>query len=1757
MNGLLRLLLFIAAAGVVTGSVAGSSLKLLVREKKTIVRVDLDVQKASVDNATVVHSENSANFPILISADAEKQLGVFSESYNPTNQSIISFATDGRRNPTLIVQKSTVLDESVSSLAVDWITGLVYSAVNIGAAGNAVRIEVCTLEESARCGVVLQRGLERVDSLSLDPLDGYMYWLNPNAKRVERAWMDGQFLDTNPFDETQFANVSSVSALTLDVADRKLYYVQHLAGKDTSEIVQCYFYDRKSCRVVVDRIRAFDEILIWSEISKSEGGLRFCKMPNCESTIVEVRRSSDMETFALLEQKAQPKRTKPNPCAENNGGCSHFCLILPGEPWRSCACPTGVELLSDNRTCSTEGLQKILFVASKTGLFYFSLDTGDLTPQALEIGGFNSETTTMVAVDYDPVTEKVYWSEVDDSECRIQKCLFKRCTNVETVLRFKKPTNIESLTIDNVSKNIYWVDAGMGRISVARLDGSSQRVLLSHGLVKPRGLALDAENGKLYFSDWDDSNPRIEKANLDGSGREVLISFRANTAWPNGIDVDSATNRIYWVDARSFSVKSARLQDGSDIATVADELEHPFSLSRLDDVIFTSAMNGRRLTAVNLDPSRSSSAQRLSGTLWDKNKHTRTMEISDFLIYKQMGIKAVELKSTVAEDSKHKCQQENGGCSHLCVQLPDGEAKCLCPNDMELSVDRVTCKKPAEFMLYSTDELKVDFMRASVSSNFSKPAPLHVPHMNGVNRFTAIDRVRGWIYWTTENREGRSIKRTAIEDPTRTEVFFFLEHLQKGRFDGLAVDQMSGNIYWCSRSAGVIEIMNYDATVKRTISWVDIEPMALAVHESKPFVFFVNAKGDGNIMRMPLGGSSNGGTTIVKKVNFVTSLVIDSKRNKIYWATDNFVGAGEFWTAGVNGENSERLLFGRNPLMHALHLLDDTVYYSNWKDGTIEKYSNRQREVVHWSVGNVTNLMVVEHKSRVAESVCSSKARSRCDYLCVANISTSAECLCSDHFVYDKTKSICIPPKQFLLLGMRDRIVRMKLPSNLNTNILKQEPMVVLPISDVGYPTSVAFDPLSRHRYIYWIDAQNRAILKRASDLPPYTTQTVHLHAEANCSKLYDVTIDETGRQLFVSCARAHEREAASIHVWRIKNDDELLYIGAVVSGSEKSEITGKHPAPREIAVLGRLNALFYVDSSGYVEEPSIVRCNINGKACEAVVSSELVRDHVRLVVDRVSLRFFYYNKAGYWSKDIYVTNDLRHHLVARYDKAVDLVPIDDKKLILLTRNGENYRDRLVELMMNASTIDYEKLTPTGESVVDLKDRVTVMRAFGTDATERIDQVQLTCATSQCSHICRVPRDFENKRHECMCPLGFSFALSNPNSCIQNMQCSSWQFRCKDQLQCIHKSLTCDGHADCRDGSDESKMNCPHLSFGNEVAPGSNVWWPCRDGALIQRHLICNGVADCSDGFDEMGCACANPAREFDCNSWPQRIQRPEHCIARSDICDKVPNCPYGGNDENQTLCSAIAMYNTATGGDGYAHSYAGSGLQLSAVLRYTIPAIFAVFIIVMCVICYWQRKIESRGPQIPQPPPVNLIPQGIPCGVGAVNTNSIYESAAHLRTTDGTQIEMTLRTPNTMQGPQIYYGHPGHVPSDAGSSFLLPPPMPAGGRTFFAPPPSAASMSTYGVVKPADMRTPPVRSRNRKPRQARRQGRSKATTPPPAYSQLATQRPSRMTSDSTYGFLMGAMAPANSQIAESSSDEEPSSSSVSRGRSSSVSSDA
>lgn len=70
---------------------------------------------------------------------------------------------------------------------------------------------------------------------------------------------------------------------------------------------------------------------------------------------------------------------------------------------------------------------------------------------------------------------------------------------------------------------------------------------------------------------------------MDGTNRQVLHS--TGLVWPNGITLDYATRRVYWVDAFLNRIEHS-FYDGSNRVTLISNLAHPFALTIEGDLIF-------------------------------------------------------------------------------------------------------------------------------------------------------------------------------------------------------------------------------------------------------------------------------------------------------------------------------------------------------------------------------------------------------------------------------------------------------------------------------------------------------------------------------------------------------------------------------------------------------------------------------------------------------------------------------------------------------------------------------------------------------------------------------------------------------------------------------------------------------------------------------------------------------------------------------------------------------------------------------------------------------------------------------------------------------------------------------------------------------------------------------------------------------------------------------------------------------------------
>lgn len=89
----------------------------------------------------------------------------------------------------------------------------------------------------------------------------------------------------------------------------------------------------------------------------------------------------------------------------------------------------------------------------------------------------------------------------------------------------------------------------------------------------------------MYWSDWGEEG-RIERAGLDGTHRQIIVSF--DIKWPNGLTIDLIRHRLYWADAKLNLISSVNY-DGSGRTVIlksSETLHHPFSISVFEDVVY-------------------------------------------------------------------------------------------------------------------------------------------------------------------------------------------------------------------------------------------------------------------------------------------------------------------------------------------------------------------------------------------------------------------------------------------------------------------------------------------------------------------------------------------------------------------------------------------------------------------------------------------------------------------------------------------------------------------------------------------------------------------------------------------------------------------------------------------------------------------------------------------------------------------------------------------------------------------------------------------------------------------------------------------------------------------------------------------------------------------------------------------------------------------------------------------------------------------
>ncbi|XP_015779080.1 PREDICTED: low-density lipoprotein receptor-related protein 4-like [Acropora digitifera] len=260
-----------------------------------------------------------------------------------------------------------------------------------------------------------------------------------------------------------------------------------------------------------------------------------------------------------------------NEC-EIPGICSQVCRNTKGS--FKCSCLEGYVLDLDGRKCRSSEPRASLIFSNGRDIRQISTDGSEYKKTVPDLKNAGS-------LDFDFKTSTIYWLETREKKVQRARIGQNIAPKVDNVLENGMPCATK-IAVDWVGRKMYW--ACRGAIEVSQMDGSLRRTLLKGDILKPSAIALDPSERRLYWTDWSDP-AKIERASMDGSEREVLISG-LHLEMPVDLTIDYTNKKLYWVDFKLRVIKQCDL-DGKNVREIVTRgIKKPSALTLFEDHVY-------------------------------------------------------------------------------------------------------------------------------------------------------------------------------------------------------------------------------------------------------------------------------------------------------------------------------------------------------------------------------------------------------------------------------------------------------------------------------------------------------------------------------------------------------------------------------------------------------------------------------------------------------------------------------------------------------------------------------------------------------------------------------------------------------------------------------------------------------------------------------------------------------------------------------------------------------------------------------------------------------------------------------------------------------------------------------------------------------------------------------------------------------------------------------------------------------------------
>uniref|UniRef100_A0A7E4V2M4 EGF-like domain-containing protein n=1 Tax=Panagrellus redivivus TaxID=6233 RepID=A0A7E4V2M4_PANRE len=858
----------------------------------------------------------------------------------------------------------------------------------------------------------------------------------------------------------------------------------------------------------------------------------------------------------------------------------------------TCSCDMEYILAPDKRTCKVaENRSDMRIYVSNRNRIYWS----DASLENWRT--FAAQVENAVAIAWDSVSDRIFWSDIRD------KKIYSATRNGTDVKVFigQGLDITEGIAVDWVGRNLYWVDSSLNTIEVASLDKDGARAVLLHeNIDQPRGLALDPRKGLLFWTDWG-QHPRIERANMDGTDRKIIVDTKIY--WPNTISIDYTTDRVYFADSKLDYIDFVNY-DGSgrtQVLATPKFVQHPHALAIFEDMMYYS---DRRLQRLQVYPKYA------NGTTSTYPSHTFS---------KALGVVAIHKVLQPAVDT-NPCA--NAPCTHICLLAPNSTYSCLCPTGTVLNGQKqcVTDTTPFMMIIQKTNIYGVSLTKPSNST----PALAGLVPVSGLgNAFDAdYDPYAEELYHIEHPTTARllgpalvtsaKIFRTKVDSANRTQIL--TSEVADDPFC-VAYDWNGRNLYIGNKVSQNIEVVRMHGTQYRsTILSNDQSPTAvampvsIAIDSEHGIIFWLDRGFGANPAKVARAGLDGKNPLVVLKddLSEMNHIALDTTNSRIYFTEAK---AGRITSVGYDGQDRHYVLADPGKQPNGIAFFDSKIYYSDSAFDSIEVGEVIEGQPSEFKrfideIELLSSIKILRPRSQDSSALshpCHTN-NGNCDHICIPGSFGKYSCLCATGYTpLEGTESnkCKLFDSSFLLVATKTRIV--------GTAVGEGHPkgLALEPIGGTAI-TSIDFDYESKSVFVAEAAGPNKGITRITM-------------GDGNA-----VPIVRNSFGSFVVRSLAVDWINYNLYFINVDADRSHIEVCQLNGDNRKILITTKTETPSSIAVDPVSRFIYWADQG---QKPSIQRAHLDGSHKEVIVHEGL-KQPTDLIVDPNS-HMLYWTDAG------------------------------------------------------------------------------------------------------------------------------------------------------------------------------------------------------------------------------------------------------------------------------------------------------------------------------------------------------------------------------------------------------------------------------------------------------------------------------------------------------------------------------------------------